>query len=298
MGLRVYKTVVDDRLAGLRLDRAVATAWEGISRKQAQRIIQAGGCYLDTHRCRIPASPVAVGMHLEICHDPDRDFTVWRLDPRRIVHEDHHLLVVNKPSGLPVGLSRSGQEGCLLDAVEAYLVGCDVRHTPELIHRLDQPTSGLVVFGKNHQTERYLSGLFRRRQVQKAYLAVVSPAPSKSAGVIDFHLADGRVDGRGKTARTRYRVLGRALDVALLHVTPETGRFHQIRIHLAHSGCPVVGDTRYGGERHQAGFGLHAWRLEFTDETGGRLAVEAPPPAEWIEAWPELLSRLTANGPA
>lgn len=277
----------------------MAALWPDISRKLAQRVIAAGGCYLDGHRCHVPATPVWTDARLRVCVDPERPFTRFHLHSDDVLYQDSQLLVVRKPSGTPVNLSATGQEGSIQKGVKEYLDAGGLAHPAAVIHRLDSHTSGLVLFGKDPETEKYLYRLFREGAIRKMYLALVSPAPVDPEGTIRTNIAK-RVDRRnqyavsrtrGKAAVTRYAVRVKVGDgtQALLAVWPETGRPHQIRVHLAWVGCPVVGDVLYGGPAAPALFGLHAFRLVFPHPATGRpLRLTAPLPDSWLQRFPEL----------
>ncbi len=297
MGVRVFTQTVGSEMAGVRLDAAIPSIWPELSRKLAQRIIKAGGCYLDGRRCHVPATPLPAGARLRVCVDPDQPFRNWRLDPAAIVYEDDALFVIGKPSGVPVALSATGQEGSVQLGVEEHFAAAGLPRRPAVIHRLDQPTSGLLVYGKTEAIEKKLYAFFRDGKIRKEYLAAVQPPPRPAEGRIHTRIAK-RVDRRnqykvsrerGQDAETLYNTLGAAPDrsAAVLRVTPVTGRSHQIRVHLAWIGAPILGDTLYGGVPDAALFGLHAWRLALPHPATGRpLQLEAPPPPAWRERLP------------
>ncbi len=300
MGVRTFTAVIAAERAGARLDRLIADLWPELSRKLAQRIIAAGGCYLDGRRRQVAASPAPAGGRLKVCVDPDQPFRTFRLEPSAILFEDDDLLVVDKPSGTPVALSATGQEGSVQLGVAEHLARAGAAHRPAVLHRLDQPTSGVLLFAKNEPTEKAVYELFRRGGIRKTYLALVHPAPARPEGRIEAAIAR-RVDRRnqykvsrerGKASLTEYRRLGGGPDgTALLAVTPRTGRSHQIRVHLAWIGAPIAGDVLYGGAAHPAVFGLHARRLELPHPRTNRpVAFAAPVPAAWLAAFPWLES--------
>lgn len=217
-----------------------------------------------------------------------------------ILHEDNHLLVVNKPAGLLAQGDRSGQ-ATLLDVARADL---KERHGKPgnvylgLVHRLDRPVSGVMVLARTSKAAGRLSRQFREGTVAKRYLAVVDGAVPRPQGVLRHHLArDGDHQGvtRAETgpfdgsrpAELRYLVRDTRPDRALVEVELITGRRHQIRAQLALAGWPIRGDVKYGAPRRtdRQGIGLHAWRLEFDHPVGAaRRTFEAPCPADW--PWP------------
>ncbi|MBP7868351.1 MAG: RluA family pseudouridine synthase [Acidobacteria bacterium] len=292
MGVRTFSATLAPDAALTRLDRLVADLWPELSRKLARKVIEAGGCFVDGARCHVPATQPRPGSRVRVCVDPDRPFVRFTLDPARVLFEDPHLLVVDKPSGVPVNLSATGQEGSLQRGVEDYLASHGLPGRPAVLHRLDTGTSGVVLFGKTPEAERRVYALFRERKVLKTYLAVVSPPPLNPAGTVRTLIAR-RLDRlnqyavrreRGKEALTRYRTLHAdpGAGWALLAVSPETGRPHQIRVHLAWIGCPIAGDRLYGGREDAPFFGLHAFRVSLPHpRTGDPLVVRALPPANW-----------------
>lgn len=207
--------------------------------------------------------------------------------------EDAHLLVVNKPSGLPVLPGDVYLENTLLKLVRK-------RFSPQLspIHRLDRPTSGVVVFAKTHEVRRCLSMAIRNGEIRKTYLAVARGSEMPDSFVVNAaigqvpHPVSGSVAAAlegGRPSETRFRVAKRCGDRSLLMALLKTGRPHQIRIHLAVAGCPLAGEKFYspGGKPRpgavqpgEGNFLLHAWRLHLSHPvTGKRLRVTAPLPS-------------------
>jgi 23S rRNA pseudouridine1911/1915/1917 synthase len=231
-----------------------------------------------------------------------------------VAYEDPHLLVVSKPPHVNVYPSRRHRSGSLIELVHRRhreLGGAGAPPSP--CHRLDRETSGLVVFAKDRETRAHIGRQLEERSVTKVYLALVVGRLEAEAGEIDAPIARApasRVEIKravvagGEPARTRYRVRVRYAERTLLELYPETGRQHQLRVHLAALGHPIVGDKLYGGGdetflralesrpcdlRYGLGLdhhALHAWRLELDHpQTGERLALEAP-------LWPDVAALL------
>ncbi len=228
-------------------------------------------------------------------------------EPARLLHVDDRLAVISKPSGLSLATPRSAPEqaverlrDALSEAERALLQG-----PLWLVHRLDVGTSGLVAVARDPEMHRELVGAFGERRVRKNYQALVWGHPRPREGLFDAALGPDRQDRRrmvtdpaGRSARTRYRVLEVAPHVALVELEPETGRTHQIRVHLASAGHPVVGDDLYGGPRHRgvkdrrvralldpAHTLLHALRLTLpAPPLRGTLELEAPLPGAFLSA--------------
>lgn len=289
---RVVHLQVDG--AGERLDRYLAQALPDLSRSRLQQLIRAGQVTLDGQPAR-SSTPVADGMRITVhipveIPAPTPVPQAMALDVR---YADADLLVIAKPAGLVVHPAAGHTAGTLVNALLArypdLTAGDEGR--PGIVHRLDRDTSGLLIIARTEAALEYLRDQFKRHLIQKTYLALVHGQPPAPEGVIDAPLGrDPRRRKRmavligGRAARTGYRVLSQVGDHSLLAVTPETGRTHQIRVHLAWLGVPVVGDRVYGRRRQSPDSPrqfLHAWRLSFERLAGqGRLDLECPLPED------------------
>ncbi|WP_245185551.1 RluA family pseudouridine synthase [Falsiroseomonas frigidaquae] len=202
----------------------------------------------------------------------------------RILHLGPELLVLDKPAGLPV----SARQG---ETLETWLPALSLgkKRVPQPAHRLDTDTAGCLVLGRTAPMLARLNALFAARQVGKAYWAVVRGGPAGESGVVEAPLAKTssaargwrmQVDAKGDPARSLWRVLGRGAGLTWLELVPETGRTHQLRVHCAHLGCPILGDGMYGadGERGEAG-GLHLLARSLTLPLDPAQHFEAPVPA-------------------
>lgn len=200
-------------------------------------------------------------------------------------YEDAHLLVLNKPPGMPVQPDPTGDADLLSEA--SLYAGCPLF----LVHRLDRPVSGAVVMAKTVAAAAHLSAQFSARAVKKTYLALVSgPPPAASGELLHFlethrgrkaRISQTPLEGSAKAALS-YRLLRQTDRYWLLEVVPKEGRYHQIRAQLAAAGCPIRGDVKYGARRGNAdrSIQLHAWRLAFVHpQSETPLAIEVPPPA-------------------
>lgn len=203
-----------------------------------------------------------------------------------IVHQDDDMIAFNKPSGLPVqdgrGIDRS------LDSLLAVFARSNGKR-PRLVHRLDAGTSGLIIVAKTQPAAAFLSAEFAERRTKKTYIAIVDGAiPRGKAGSIDASLVKVQEAGRARMivarpdrkgalrARTDWEILDISGPYAVVRLAPETGRMHQIRIHLAHLGCPILGDLIYGtGKRDAPRLMLHALSLEVRRPAGGVLTLRA-----------------------
>jgi 23S rRNA pseudouridine1911/1915/1917 synthase len=274
---------------GERLDVFVARRATQLTRSRVRRLIDQGLVTIDGRRAAKAGETLEARQRVRVTLPPPEPTTLEAEPvPLQIVYEDGDLLVVDKPAGLAVHPSPGHPRHTLVNAVLAHcsdLSGIGDEGRPGIVHRLDKDTSGLIIVAKNDAAHLSLARQLKERQVEKTYLALVEGSVRPPEGVIDapiarhpVHRKKMAVVERGREARTRYRVLREAGGCSLLEVRPETGRTHQIRVHLAHIGHPIAGDAVYG-RRHPLlprQF-LHAHRLAFRHPlTGERLELEAP----------------------
>jgi 23S rRNA pseudouridine1911/1915/1917 synthase len=256
--------------------------------------------FLEGRRCKQASRPVRRGERVEVHLEEGgrAPAAAAPLDRSRLLYADEHLAAVDKPAGVPAQPTLASDRGHLPE-LAARLLGGDVLP----VHRLDRETSGVVVLARTRAAAAALSAAFREGSPVKTYLALCARAPVPAEGRIDAPLGpDPRRPGRrtvdpgGEPAATAWRTLRRGPGgEALVEVRPETGRTHQIRVHLAHLGAPLLGDARYGGPRRVLEISiprvmLHAARLEIRHPaTGSRLSIEAPLPADFRAALDALL---------
>jgi 23S rRNA pseudouridine1911/1915/1917 synthase len=294
--------------AGLRLDKALAEA-SGLSRERIKALIGEG-------RVTIAGKPVAqasaksVGGDFAIEVPPPADATATAQEiPLVVVYEDEHLIVIDKPAGMVVHPAAGNPDGTLVNALlhhcKGQLSGIGGVARPGIVHRIDKDTSGLLVVAKSDAAHEGLAKQFADHSLERAYLAVCNGHPSPPQGSVDARI--GRSDAnrkkmavlpkdssRGKRAVTRYRTLRKMNGCALVECRLETGRTHQVRVHLASIGHPLVGDPLYGrasssvrpvlqrlGFKRQA---LHAAVLGFVHPvTSDRLRFESGLPPDMKE---------------
>jgi 23S rRNA pseudouridine1911/1915/1917 synthase len=301
---------VESASAGARLDRWLSDRLATLSRARLQGLIRRGLVRVDgavlkaAHRLR-------GGERVEIEVLP---LTEEELVPEpvtlSVLHEDEHVLVVDKPAGMVVHPGAGRARGTLAAAILAHApttAGVGGPRRPGIVHRLDKDTSGLLVVAKTPQAYDALVAQLAARTVTRRYLAVVHGRVRATEGVVDApigrHPGDRvkmavRPAGRGKRAVTRYRVLERFPNFTLLEVRLETGRTHQIRVHLASLGHPIVGDQVYGKPRLRPpigldGYALHAAALAFVHPVFRKTIECAAPVPDRIE---RLLSHLRNSG--
>ncbi len=282
---------VEPALAGLRLDQALARLLPKESRSRLARLVEDGAVLVDGERAR-PADRLRGGERLEVTLRPRPEEEAFRAEDIAldVVHEDDQVLVVAKPAGLVVHPGSGNWAGTMLNALLHRVPALKGLPRAGIVHRLDKETSGLLVVAKTEAAMQDLVRQLQARTVKRTYLAIARGAvPDR--GVVDAPI--GRhptqrtrmaVVPGGKPAVTRYRVRERFRGHALLECELETGRTHQIRVHLASIGHPLEGDPVYGGRGaarlpRQA---LHAWKLAFVHPgTGREVRFTAPPPADF-----------------
>jgi 23S rRNA pseudouridine1911/1915/1917 synthase len=298
--------------AGARLDKFLAAATRAGSRAKAFAALERGKVFLNETEAGVAdaARRLEPGDTVRLWMDRPGSAKARRSGPQavgdlEIVFEDAALLVVNKPAGLlAVPLERKAAAPSVLEQIEVHLRGFGKRR-PHVVHRIDQDTSGLVVFAKDSTAQSRLKSQFKRREPERVYLAVVYGHPAPREGQWRDHLVwDEKAliqkethprDPRAQEAVSDYRVLESYRDASLIEVRLQSGRRNQIRIQARLRGHTLVGEKRYTFgpdalrtiqfERHA----LHAWRLAFEHpDDGRRLDFEAPPPADFAA----LIERL------
>jgi 23S rRNA pseudouridine1911/1915/1917 synthase len=246
--------IIPQELAGLRLDQALANLFPEFSRSRIAEWIRSGLACVDGHPCR-PKDRVAGGERVALTPAPAVDSGRWQAQALDIVviHEDAHLLVIDKPAGLVVHPGAGNPDGTLVNALLHRDPALVQVPRAGIVHRLDKNTSGLLVVARTLAAHKGLVSALKSRQVAREYLAIVNGTPS-AAGRVDAPVGRHRVqrtrmavNTAGRPAATRYRVESRFAAHSLLRLNLESGRTHQIRVHMAHIGHPLVGDPTYGG---------------------------------------------------
>jgi len=294
--------VVDTALHGARLDKALVSIAGEFSRSHLQGLIEQGHVQLDGEVARVASRRLRAGQRLEVALVPTAQSQAFRPEPIVLapVFEDAHVLVLDKPAGLVVHPAAGNWSGTLLNGLLAHHRGAAELPRAGIVHRLDKDTSGLMVVAKTLPAMTALVRAIAAREVHRRYLAIAHGSVAPDTCRIDAPI--GRdpksrvcmaVLASGKPARTDVEVLARAGDFSALQCTLHTGRTHQIRVHLASRGHPLVADALYGGSvalglTRQA---LHAARLAFAHPASGAMvAFDAPPPPDFDAAWQQVVS--------
>ncbi|MCC6905522.1 MAG: RluA family pseudouridine synthase [Anaerolineae bacterium] len=297
-----YDFAIEDDTAGLRLDQFLTDSLPGVSRSQVQKLIREGAVQINgltlkaSYRLE-PGDRIAVALPDEAPVE-----VLAETIPLDVIYEDGDLAVINKPAGMVVHPAEGNLSGTLVNAALArwpQIAAVGEEGRAGIVHRLDKDTSGVILLAKTPEALEALQAQFRERTVSKMYIALVEGVPSSSTGIIDA--AIGRdpkqrkkmhITRDGRESQTRYTLIEDFDTNALLEIEPYTGRTHQIRIHLAWLGHPVVGDTVYGFRKQRIRMKrlfLHAARLEVTSpSTGERLRFEAPLPASLLDTLDKL----------
>lgn len=299
---------VPETASGSRLDRFLADALGHKSRSSLRRMIVEGRVSVDGRTASKPGLAMNGGTTVELnLPAPPRSQLRGESIPLDIVHEDDHLLVLNKPAGLIVHPGHGCRDGTLVNALVGRgttLSSTGAPDRPGIVHRLDRGTSGLLVVAKTDTTHQALSDAFSRREIEKRYLALVWGHPDPPAATIDRGIGRSRVNRlkmsvvarRSRRAVTHFETSESMTGFAVLDVRPETGRTHQIRVHLQSIRHAIVGDDRYGGRpwrgvqdpkkrkalREFDRLGLHACGLAFDHPaTGRRLRFDSSPSQDY-----------------
>jgi len=310
--------IVPAALGGSRVDRVVAML-SGLPRRVVAGLIEDGAVRLDGRRVTARSRVVRDGQRLEVDLPPAADQSPSP-DPSvafTVVHQDAQVVVVDKPAGLVVHHGAGHAGGTLVDGLLARFpdladlaaAGGGDEGRPGIVHRLDKGTSGLLVVARTPAAYRSLAKQFREHTAGREYLALVAGSVEADAGTVDAPIGRSArrrtrmaVTAQGRQARTGYRVLerfGGPVACTFLSASLDTGRTHQVRVHLAAIGHPVIGDDRYGEAAARpaalvtlmpAGrVFLHAARLSFDHPDGGRTEWEAPLPADLARVLERLI---------
>jgi 23S rRNA pseudouridine1911/1915/1917 synthase len=290
--------------SGQRLDAYLAAQLPDLSRSRLQKLIADGQVQVNGSACRAKKVAVTAGDEIAIDIPPLQPLALQpEAIPLEILYEDADLIILNKPAGMVVHPSAGHERGTLVNALLAHcesLPGINGIQRPGIVHRLDKDTTGAIAVAKTELALHHLQAQFRTKTARRTYIAVVQGAPKTEQGTIDQPLGRHPIQREkiaivpeekgGRRAVTHWQVKERLGHFTLMEFRLETGRTHQIRVHTAYLGCPIVGDPVYGAGRKSVnvnlpGQALHAWQLR----------LQHPVTEDWIEAIappPPVFSKL------
>ena len=297
------KTIIAKNSEQKRIDAYISMVDENYSRTAVQRLIDEEKITVNGNKIK-PSYKVQDGDKIEIQEEPARDIELKAQDiPVETIYEDSDIIVINKPKGMVVHPANGNPDGTLVNAVMSICkdslsgIGGEIR--PGIVHRLDKDTSGIIIVAKNDKAHINLSEQIKNHEVKKTYIALVRGVVKENNATINIPIGRSKtdrkkmaVDQKGKNAVTHFKVLKRYQKYTLLEVNIETGRTHQIRVHLAHIGYPIIGDAVYSNGKNEwqiEGQCLHAKTLEFTHPiTNKQMNLEAKLPKYFKDLIEEL----------
>lgn len=269
--------IVDLNESGKRLDSYIATIDENITRTHAQKLIEDGNILVNGKKAKVSYKTQENDKILVEIPEPKQIELKAQDIPIEIIYEDNDIIVVNKPKGMVVHPANGNPDGTLVNAIMAICkdslsgIGGEIR--PGIVHRIDKDTSGLLIVAKNDNAHVKMSEQIKNHEVKKTYIALVRGVFKENEATIDMPIGRSMSDRKkmavtknGKNAITHIKVLTRFDKYTLLQVNIETGRTHQIRVHLSQIGYPIVGDCTYSNGKNEfnvIGQCLHAQKLEF-----------------------------------
>lgn len=289
----------------VRLDAYIASKQSDLSRSNIQKLIDSGDILVNNSIKKM-SYKVQEGdvIHINVPEAREANIKPENI-PIDIIYQDNDIIVVNKPKGLVVHPADGNPDGTLVNAIMAIckdgLSGIGGELRPGIVHRLDKDTSGLLIVAKNDKAHRLMSEQIKNREVRKIYIALVKGVVSENEATIDMPIGRSTKDRKkmavrkdGKEAVTHFKVLKRYPSYTLLEVKIDTGRTHQIRVHMAEIGHPVVGDMVYSSGKNEFGVEgqmLHAKSLDFKHPiTGEQMHLEAPLPKYFEDVLDKLSS--------
>ncbi len=296
------QVILDEASEGLRLDVVLSRLKPDISRNAIQRLIRAGAITV-CGEAFSPSRKASAGDVLEYSPEVLQEKIVPEDIPLDILYEDQYILVINKAAGLVVHPNAHEKSGTLVNALLAHCPDVDFQEMmdnderPGIVHRLDKFTTGVLVVAKNRQASDKLREDFKQHLLRKTYLAIIVGRPEKLSGEIRLPIGRDPVSKSkmcvlqtGKEAWTEYRTVASRNGVSVVKIRLHTGRTHQIRVHFAAMGNPVLGDMVYGMKPEQEPYHaprqmLHAWKLAFRHPVSNKsMQFCAPLPPDFLEA--------------
>ena len=289
--MKVY--TISKELAGNRIDKTLPNLDKNLTRVMSQKLIEQGNVKVNGKNVKT-SYKLNENDKVEVEIPEVKEVSIEAQDiPVEVLYEDNDIIVVNKPKGLVVHPANGNLDGTLVNALmkicKGTLSGIGGEIRPGIVHRLDKDTSGVLIVAKNDKAHLALCEQIKNREVKKTYLALTRGIIKENEATINMPIGRSTTDRKkmavvktGKEAITHFRVLERFEENTLLEINLETGRTHQIRVHLSQIGYPIVGDMVYSNGKNKFGVQgqmLHAWKIKFTHPiTGKEMEIEAPLP--------------------
>ncbi len=289
--MKVY--TINNELAGNRIDKTLPNLDKNLTRVMSQKLIEQGNVKVNGKNVKT-SYKLNENDKVEVEIPEVKEVSIEAQDiPVEVLYEDNDIIVVNKPKGLVVHPANGNLDGTLVNALmkicKGTLSGIGGEIRPGIVHRLDKDTSGVLIVAKNDKAHLALCEQIKNREVKKTYLALTRGIIKENEATINMPIGRSTTDRKkmavvktGKEAITHFRVLERFEENTLLEINLETGRTHQIRVHLSQIGYPIVGDMVYSNGKNKfcvQGQMLHAWKIKFTHPiTGKEMEIEAPLP--------------------
>ena len=285
---------INEENVGNRIDSFIPIVQKDISRSMVQKLIEQNDIKVNGKKTK-HSYKLKLNDEIEIIIPEAKEIDLKAQDiPLDVIYEDNDIIVINKTKGMVVHPANGNPDGTLVNAVmnlcKDSLSGIGGEIRPGIVHRLDKDTSGAIIVAKNDKAHIALSEQLKNHEIKKTYLALVRGIIKENEATINMPIARSKkdrkkmdVDKDGKEAITHFKVLGRYKNkYTLLQINLETGRTHQIRVHLSHIGYPIIGDEVYSNGKNEwnvSGQCLHAWKLEFKHPiTGKKISLEAEIP--------------------
>jgi len=306
----VEKYKIGEENVDCRIDKLIPVLNKNITRMSAQKLLEEGKILVNDKKEK-PSYKVKVNdiISIEIPELKETEIIPENI-PLDVLYEDEYIIVVNKAKGMVVHPANGNYTGTLVNALlykcKDSLSGIGGEKRPGIVHRLDKDTSGVIIVAKCNKAHINLSEQIKEHKVKKTYIALVKGIVKDNEATIDMPIGRSKkdrkkmdIDKNGKNAITHFKVLKRYQGYTLLKVNIETGRTHQIRVHLSTIGYPIVGDMVYSNGKNEfnvEGQMLHAWRIEFTHPiTGKEMVIEAPLPQYFEDILKQLENRRINN---
>ena len=281
------KIIIPKDGEGIRIDKYLGDTISDLSREMIIKLIKDGEVLVNGKNVKSSYKATENDEVLINIPEPKEINIVPQDIPLNIVYEDQDILVINKQKGLVVHPGNGNEDGTLVNAIMAYckkdLSGIGGVIRPGIVHRIDKDTSGILIIAKNDKAHLNISEQIKNHQVKKTYIALVRGIVKENEATINMPIGRSTkdrtkmaVDRNGKEAITHFSVIKRYEDMTLLKVRIETGRTHQIRVHLSHIGYPIIGDNVYSNGKNKfnvVGQMLHSYEIEFTHPTTGKKMV-------------------------